>query len=225
MSLQLIGAGFGRTGTASLKFALETLGIGRCYHMSEVLADPSHIELWLRAERGEAVFEQIFDGFSATVDFPACIFWRELMETYPDAKVLLSVRDPERWYRSTQETILSPHFVKHMAGGPFGKIGSGLIGRFFDGELHDHDHLIRRFNEHVESVRSAVPADQLLVYEVKQGWEPLCEFLDVPVPGEAFPHVNSEEETRKLIDLIIENAGESPMEDVNERLRGSDKSG
>ena len=106
MTLDVIGAGFGRTGTMSLKVALEELGFGPCYHMSEVFAHPEHVELWRAAAQGKEVdWEQIFGGYRATVDWPACSFYGELMEKYPDAKVILTVRDPQRWYESAYNTI------------------------------------------------------------------------------------------------------------------------
>jgi hypothetical protein len=177
MALQVIGAGFGRTGTASLKVALERLGLGRCYHMSEVLEDPSHIDLWLEAVAGNPDWDRLLGAYAATVDFPACIFWRELADVYPDAKVLLSVRDPAQWFESTQATIMSPRFVEYLQGTPFGELNDRAIRDWFERRTHDRAYMIGRFEQHVEDVKRGVPADRLLVYEVKSGWEPLCEFL------------------------------------------------
>lgn len=110
MVLKIIGAGFGRTGTASLKLALEQLGYDPCYHMKEVIQNPHFTEYWMRAADGSPDWEQIFDGYQATMDFPASSFWGELADYYPDAKVILTIRDAEDWFRSTQETVLNPEF-------------------------------------------------------------------------------------------------------------------
>src|SRR5262245_19137133 len=118
MAVQLIGAGLGRTGTPSLKFALEQIGFGPCYHMPEVMLNPEASQHWVRAANGNPDWEAIFNGFVATVDFPGCTFWRELADYYPDAKVLLSVRDPEQWFESTQETIFSEAARKMLSQGP-----------------------------------------------------------------------------------------------------------
>ena len=228
MGLQVIGAGLGRTGTASLKVALEKLGLGRCYHMSEVLAKPEDMGHWIDAAGGSPDWDRLFADFGATVDFPACIYWRELTDYYPAAKVVLSVRDPERWYRSTQETILSPRFWNFTKGGPFGAMCEQTIERFFGGEMHDRDHLIAAFNRHVEAVKRDIPPERLLVFEAKQGWAPLCEFLEVPAPAEPFPHVNSEEETKVLIEKIMASAqdggiGDQAFHGANEEFSSDPK--
>ena len=207
MALEIIGAGLGRTGTASLKIAIERLGLGPCYHMSEVLARPEHVELWTDVGRGQPDFARLFADFSATVDFPACIYWRELMQLYPDAKVILSTRDPEKWFQSTQETILGERWWDFALKGPFGQMCEATIGTFLNGEVHDHDHLIRAFNAHGDAVKAGVPRDRLLVFQARDGWGPLCDFLGVPQPAEPFPHVNSEAETQALLDGIMKAAG------------------
>lgn len=203
MTLKIIGAGMGRTGTASLKVALEQLGVGPCYHMSEVLARPDHVGLWTGVAAGEPHFERIFDGFQATVDFPACIYWRELVKLYPEAKVILSVRDPEAWFQSTQETILGERWWNFVLSGPFGGMCNATILPFLGGDVHDHDRLIEVFNAHVAAVKAEVPPEKLLVFQARDGWAPLCAFLDVPVPDIPYPHVNSEEETKRIFDEII----------------------
>jgi hypothetical protein len=217
--VKVIGAGFGRTGTASIKAALETLGFGPCYHMTEVFANPEHARFWRAAWRGEPVdWDGILKGYEAAVDWPACTFYAELMERYPDAKVLLSVRDPERWYESTRSTIyelgristgsplsrLSFAFFFLLVFGTF-KTGQGpmteeIVWRgTFDGKFEDKRHAIEVFNRHNEEVRRRVPQDRLLVYEVKEGWEPLCEFLGVEEPDTPFPRLNDAAEMRRRI--------------------------
>ncbi len=206
MALKVIGAGYGRTATASLKYALETLLKAPCYHMSEVLGKAGQVDLWLDAANGNADWDAIFDGYAATVDFPASNYWRELAEQYPDAKVLLSVRDPEKWYASTQETIFSPTLQKFQEGTKWGRMIKATIDDHLGGKMNDRDSLIEAFNSHNEAVRSAFGDDRLLVFEAKQGWSPLCSFLGVDEPSEPFPHVNSKEE----FDAVFEMLG-SPM--------------
>lgn len=209
--LRVIGAGFGRTGTLSLKRALEQLGFGPCYHMLEVFAHPEHVPTWLAATRGEPVdWHPIFERFQATVDWPACSFYEQLMAAYPQAKVLLSVRDPQRWYDSAYDTIYSisrqgaTGLQAVLRGAAFRLLklvrpniaaGSEMVNalvwrKTFGGRFGDRDYACSIFEEHIAEVKRRVPADRLLVYEVKQGWEPLCAFLGVPVPDTPFPHLN-----------------------------------
>jgi Sulfotransferase domain len=218
MTLEVIGAGFGRTGTMSLKVALEELGFGPCYHMMEVFANPEHIELWRAAAQGKPLdWERIFGDYRATVDWPACAFYRELMERYPDAKVILTVRDPQRWYESAYNTIYrmtraasSPIFYVAGLLMPRTKamkrarqmIGEIVWERDLDGRFEDREYAIETFKRHNEEVEQRVPAEKLLVYEVKEGWEPLCEFLGVEVPDTPFPHLNDSEAFRGRIRRI-----------------------
>jgi hypothetical protein len=199
MPIQVIGAGFGRTGTLSLKAALEELGFNKCYHMIEVFARMRDAGIWAAAGRGEPVdWDSLFAGFRATVDFPSCMFYRELMAKYPEAKVVLTVRDPERWYDSTRETIYFARtafpkwaavLIPRMRG--FRRMVDQIWGGVFQGRFEDRAFAIDAFNRHNEQVRREVPADRLLVYEISQGWGPLCAFLGAPVPeGKPFPHLN-----------------------------------
>lgn len=192
--LKVIGAGFGRTGTLSLKHALEELGSGPCYHMSELFDKPHVDEQWdAIVSGGPADWPTIFKGYQATVDWPACSFYKELMQVYPNAKVLLTVRDPEKWYESVASTI---YRVSHMnpdhARTPHGHMVRTLIWQgTFDNRFEDKDYAIGVFLRHNEEVKQHVSAEKLLVYNVKEGWEPLCAFLEVPVPaGKPFPHDN-----------------------------------
>jgi hypothetical protein len=198
--MKIIGAGFGRTGTMSLKAALEELGYGPCYHMTEVFEHPEHAPLWEAAARGEPIdWEELFAGYQATVDWPGAAFYKEIMKTYPEAKVLLSsVRDPERWYESTRSTIYttvnpSPEMI--AAVGPAPRLNNELIWkRTFGGNFEDRRHAFEVFELHNEEVKEHVPAGRLLVYEVREGWGSLCEFLEVEVPkDEPFPHLNDTE--------------------------------
>jgi hypothetical protein len=204
----LIGAGLPRTGTLTQKVALEQLGVGPCYHWVNVLADLSHVELWDRALDGHAPWDEIFAGHRSTVDWPGGYFYRGLMDAYPDAKVLLSVRDPESWEPSFRETIVEmcygetlmpllaharaqvdPAFERYLAlvdrmfWGPQGTFAAG----------HEPAQLIEQMLAHHERVKRDVPAERLLVWEVTDGWEPLCEFLGVDVPDGPLPHANDRE--------------------------------
>jgi hypothetical protein len=207
--LKLIGAGFGRTGTASTKVALEYLGLVPCYHMFEVRSHPEHAPIWDRAAQGEHVdFGALLGEWEATVDWPGCTFYRELMGTFSDAKVLLNVRDPDRWYESCLNTIY-PNTIRRATDPPErwwpdpsdDEAKSRVSRRFminhliwertFHGRFEERDYAIDIFNRHIDEVKRLVPAGRLLVYEVNQGWEPLCEFLGVPVPdGVPFPRLN-----------------------------------
>ena len=182
MTISVIGAGYGRTGTLSLKLALEQLGVGRCYHMVEVFQIPAAADQWrAAAETPPGDWDTIFEGFSATVDWPGATFYREMAAHYPDAKVILTHRDPEAWYKSTQATI----FANDLGVGddsPFSRMAQAVVGRLFDGRLHDRDHVISVYEKHNAEVQRVIPAERLLVYEASQGWDPLCEFLGVPVP-------------------------------------------
>ena len=184
----------------SLKVALETLGFGPCYHMIEVFENPEHVGFWEAAWRGEPVdWDAFFADYEATVDWPACTFYGELLRRNPDAKVLLSVRDSEKWYESTRNTIYELGkitagsrlarvvfaFVDLFVPGVFGigRMGNEIIWEgTFDGCFEDKAHATEVFERHNREVLRRIPEGQLLVYEVKQGWGPLCEFLGVEAP-------------------------------------------
>ena len=203
MALEIVGAGFGRTGTLSLKYALEQIGFDKCYHMLEVGNYPDHRDQWSAARRGEAVdWDALFEGFKASVDWPACDFWQELAEHYTESKVLLSVRDPERWYASIRNTIhlstSSGLTAEDEAERERAKWANWFIWETdFDDRMEDKDHVIGVYEAHIAKVQAAIPSDRLLVYETGSGWDPLCEFLGVPVPGDPYPHVNTTEEFRE----------------------------
>ena len=203
MALEIVGAGFGRTGTLSLKYALEQIGFDKCYHMLEVGNYPDHRDQWSAARRGEAVdCDALFEGFKASVDWPACDFWQELAEHYTESKVLLSVRDPERWYASIRNTIhlstSSGLNAEDEVERERAKWANWLIWEAnFDDRMEDKDHVIGVYEAHIAKVKAAIPSDRLLVYETGSGWDPLCEFLGVPVPDDPYPHVNTTEEFRE----------------------------
>ncbi len=212
MALKLIGAGFGRTGTLSLKLALEQIGYGPCHHMAEVMMNPGSAAYWIRAADGDPDWETIFKGYAATVDFPGCSFWRELSQFYPDAKVLLSVRDPEKWFESTQATIFSERSVQTMSQSPMGSFLNKVAWSKFGKHIHDREFMIAAFKQHNAEVERVIPRERLLVYEVSQGWAPLCAFLGVPVPTEPFPRVNSREEMSSMMAAHGSNDPSKPMD-------------
>ena len=212
-TLEVIGAGLGRTGTLSLHAALERLGFAPCEHMTNCFANPDRFAHWLEAARrkraGEPIdWRPLFAGYRATVDWPAVYFWRELIAAYPEAKVILTVRDPDRWYDSARTTIYAATQARNAtpasrllyglvawanprAGRGFRTVKETVWDGTFGGRFGDRDEAIRIFEEHNREVEATVPAERLLVFDVKQGWEPLCAFLRVSVPaGEPFPHVN-----------------------------------
>lgn len=204
MSIEIIGAGFGRTGTLSLKYGLEILDYKQCYHMMELMKHPDHSELWSQAHKGNPVdWAHLYEGYMATVDWPSCNLWQTLMEQYPQAKVILTVRDPDQWYDSIMATIYKSSRMSLDSDDPkkqrSGQWAMDIIwGRLFAGRMDDRAHVISVFNQHNETVRSTVPDDQLLVFEARQGWQPLCDFLEKDVPSEAYPRVNSTEDFSKF---------------------------
>jgi hypothetical protein len=200
MALEVIGAGLGRTGTLTLKTALERLGYAPCHHMLEVFANAERqVPYWNRAALGEKFdWDELYGDYRATVDWPGAYFYAELAERYPDAKVILSLRDPKRWFESMQETILKSMVMMGLdrpapKDHPMRFAGIIIPERTFNFDFSEAN-VIAAFERHNAEVRRNIPADRLLVFEAAQGWEPLCGFLGVPVPDEPFPRVNSREE-------------------------------
>ena len=209
--MRVIGAGFGRTGTLSTRTALERLTGGRCYHMFEALSHPEHLPAWLDADEGRLEgLADVLAGYSSTVDWPGCSLWRDLMELFPDAKVLLSTRPAERWWASYEQTVhqlmlrgvpdpetVDPDFYLVSL------FGSRLTKRSFPS---DYAHLrkedfIAAYEQHNAEVRAGVPEHRVLEFDVEQGWAPLCEFLEVAVPDEPFPRLNDTAGFRALFGL------------------------
>ncbi len=197
---RVIGAGFGRTGTSSLKRALEILGFGPCHHMEEVVFHPAEVPTWEAAARGQPVDWRTFlRGWGSTADFPSAFYWRELATAFPEAKVVLTVRDPEAWYDSFRDTIhaLVTPFPNRLVApwlpfvsGPFRVSGARMLDRLFHGRFADRAFATQVFRDHTAEVVRSIPSERLLVLEIKDGWGPLCSFLGVPVPDVAFPRVN-----------------------------------
>jgi hypothetical protein len=212
MALKVVGAGFGRTGTLSLKTALEKLGFGPCYHMMEVFPRPDHIAMWHRLAFENSIdWDLVFQGFQATVDWPAARWWREIAAHFPDAKVLLSVRDPEAWYKSMIETIYQPmkspvpEGVPEIARLQNEMVRKAILSETFDNRFEDKAHAIEVFKRHTQEVRDAIDPARLLVFDVREGWTPLCRFLEVPVPDEPFPRLNDTATTKAMIQSLLES--------------------
>jgi hypothetical protein len=218
--MKLIGAGLPRTATLTQKTALEMLGVGPCYHMVNVLADLDQVNLWMAALNGQPRWDEVFAGFQSTVDWPGGYFYEELMEVYPEALVLLSVRDPQTWAKSACDTVWS---VRHgeslmrLLSSAWGEVDPQWRGflEMVDGLLWKNEGTFAKGHETLEQlaegmvafneeVKRKVPAERLLVWEPRDGWEPLCTALDVPIPSEPVPHVNdSEEFVARVIDSAL----------------------
>ena len=195
MGLKVIGANFGRTATMSLKQGLEILGFKKCYHMSEVVVHPEHVELWLDAWRGKNIWKTLFADYQATVDWPAATFWPQLMHVYPEAKIVLSIRDADEWFESARNTIFqsmdSNLLTKDQAlRTRIEMLKEIIVDGTFDGDLTNKDKCIKTYKENIERCRSEVPSDRLIEFNISLGWEPLCRGLDLKIPQQPYPHVN-----------------------------------
>ena len=219
MSLEVIGAGFGRTGTASLRRALEILGFGPCYHMFEIRRAPWRAAAWLRSVRGgEADWDRIFKGYRSAVDWPTCSFHTELAATYPGARFILTQRPPDRWYESTRETIyaLPRAFPRWSSGLPVFRHVYALLEELiwqgtFHGRFEERTHALSTLRAHEAHVIASIPAERLLVFDVSQGWAPLCGFLQVPEPEEPFPHLNERAEIARAVRWVRVGRAVGPL--------------
>lgn len=196
--MHVIGAGVGRTGTYSLKLAINRLGLGPCHHMEVVLHNMDvQVPLWRAVLDGNPDWNACYAGFESAVDWPTACFFRELNEAYPEAKFVLTHRSPESWTDSFSATIYK--LVSERSEAPaemrewLDMVDSVLSRTGFPGGL-DYDALKQAYIDHNEAVKAAIPADRLLLYQVKEGWGPLCDFLGVTAPDEPFPRSNHREE-------------------------------
>ena len=215
--MKVIGVGVGRTGTLSLKAALERLGLGPCFHGRHVLDHPDRLPLWEAAAAGRTVdWKAVLAGYRSTVDWPGAAFWRELAAAFPDARLILTVRDADGWYASVQRTI-----YRMFGDGPTDeriaearRVVPGLDiftafhrrmiwDGFFAGRFADREYAIRAYEEHNASVRREIPPDRLLVVEPGVGWEPLCAFLGLPPPTEPYPHLNDPDRFWARVDARV----------------------
>ena len=202
MTLRVVGAGVGRTGTLSLKGALETLLGGPCYHMTEVFSRPGDVTVWRDAAAGEAVdWRTVLSDYRATTDFPACLFWRELSELYPDSMVLLSTRaDSQVWWESASQTIFSPAIEAMAADQPdWWSMWRTLSRARFTDQVKDEAAARAAYDRHNAEVRASVPAERLIDWQPGDGWAPICQGLGLPMPESPFPHVNTRQEMRARI--------------------------
>jgi hypothetical protein len=206
MGLAVIGSGFGRTGTMSLKAALDQLGFGPCHHMEEILKHPDQVPYWQAVAAGKAVdWNEVFRGYRAQVDWPGAHVWRELAVAYPEAKVVHSIRPETSWWNSFSATIgkvlasysemsLPPH-VRAMCD-----VSMEIVGRqTFGVAFADGDAAIAAYRRRTEEVRATIAPERLLVFDVAEGWEPLCRFLGVPEPDSPFPHHNTTAEFWEIV--------------------------
>jgi hypothetical protein len=200
MSLQVVGAGVGRTGTHSLKVALEQLLGGPCYHMVEVFGHPDHVPVWTAAMKDEPVdWAPIFEGYRATVDWPGGGVWEPIAAAYPDAKVLLSTRtSADEWYRSASNTIFIP--LAREDDSEWAAMANAMMNRFSP-DWRDETAVKTAYDAHNAHVRATVPADRLIDWQPTDGWGPLCEGLGLPVPDNEFPVTNTSAEFRQMLGL------------------------
>jgi len=207
MSLKVIGVGYPRTGTTSLKLALEQLGFGPCHHMREVMTHPQNPALWIEAANAPSKtnWDKVLEGYNSCTDVPGCTFWRELVAYYPSAKVILSVRDPEKWFESTQATVFGPEWVARTLTTPLKEFFDKAVYPEFSGHFNDHDFLLSLYARHSDEVIRTVPNERLLIFDVHDGWSPLCTFLGVAIPETPFPRVNSRDEMTRRRGKIPKN--------------------
>jgi len=199
VTLRVVGVGLGRTGTMSLKLALEKLLDGPCYHMLEVFPRPDHIVMWQDAIDGkEPDWNGLFEGFTAAVDWPVAAFWRDLADAYPNAMLLLSVRDADSWWTSADRTIMDGAFRRFPGAedDPWRVMVTALFRQTFTENFLDETEAKAAYERHNDEVRATAPKDRLVEWQLGDGWAPLCEALGMPIPEEPFPHTNTTEEFR-----------------------------
>ena len=224
MPIKIVGAGFPRTGTNTLKQALEQLGYSKTYHFKEMIANPSDLQYWLTLEEtGTTNWDALYDGFEASVDLPAYPWYLEHMEKYPDAKVILTVRPFDKWYDSLYSTIyqagpqtlpqklamlskllFNPGLRKMIKCVKFAK--RRIFEVELQGKFEDRAFAEKVYNDHIAKVKATVLPEKLLVYDVRDGWPPLCEFLGVPEPKEALPHLNKKENFKTMLAEMMSKA-------------------
>jgi len=198
MTLRIVGAGLGRTGTTSLKAALERLLGGPCHHMMELFAHPEQIPAWHAAARGEMPdWKTLFASYRATVDWPSAAFWPEISAAFPNAVILLSVRDPESWWKSASSTIFQA--IPQAPSVAWRDMVLDLMRARFTDRLDDRDACLAAYERWYADARARIPKDRLLEWRAKDGWAPICERLGVAVPDEPFPHANKTEDFQSMV--------------------------
>lgn len=200
--LKVVGAGVGRTGTHSLKIALEQLLGGTCHHMVEVFAHPDEIAVWTDAIDGKPVdWGALMSPYTAQVDWPGGSFWPELSAANPDALVLLSTRDPDLWFTSCSNTIFGGMRLMVEGGDEWMAALLRLFKERFSDQVEDRDAMVAAYERHNAAVRAAIPKERLLDWTPSDGWEPICERLGLPVPSEPFPVTNTTSEFREMLGM------------------------
>ncbi|HLV81667.1 MAG TPA: sulfotransferase [Chthonomonadaceae bacterium] len=213
MELRVVGAGMGRTGTHSLKLALERLLGAPCYHMVEVFQHPEHVSAWKDAAEGRMPdWRTLLDGYAAAVDWPAAAFWPELSAAFPEALVVLSVRDPEAWWQSAHQTIFQA-IPTRDADSEWRQMIDAMMAHRFTPDLQDREACIAAFERNNAQVQKSVPPERLLVWRATDGWEPLCAALGLPVPPEPFPRTNTKEEWAERAAAAQRQAAEAFRDD------------
>ena len=192
MTLKVIGTGFGRTGTDSMREALNILGFGACHHMFEVISNETQKQRWRALAQGAAPdWPSLFEDYHSCVDWPSAYYWRQIIAAYPAAPVILTWRSPENWWASFEKTILPG--ISNSTDPE--SLGIALISKqVFGGRMQDRAHVLAVYEAHVRAVRETVPRERLLVHELGDGWEPLCRHLGVAVPAADYPSRNSAEQ-------------------------------
>lgn len=216
MSLKIIGAGLGRTATTSLRVALGELLNKPCYHMSEVFEQPEHIDIWNNAILGNMPdWQQFYRNYSATVDWPSAAFWKELLNEYPDALVLLSVRDSNEWWDSASQTIFNVENIPNSDKEKKSMI-QNMFNFKFTPEYKEREKAIAAFEQHNQNVIDSVPSEKLLIWDISQGWEPICNALNIAVPNIPFPKVNTRQQWQ-------ERMNNKNLKDVNNLIQSNTK--
>ena len=194
--LKILGAGFSRTGTSSLKRALEILELGPCYHMHEVFLNPENPKAWTEAMTNTANWQELFRGYQSAVDAPTCHFWQQIHDAFQSSKVILTERDPDEWYESYYSTIFqvlsNPSLMASSARATLEMVRKLELDHIFTGRFEDKAHAITIYTQHNQQVKNTLSSENLLVFNVSDGWEPLCTFLDIDIPDVDFPYRNSQ---------------------------------
>lgn len=211
MPLQVIGAGFGRTGTNSLKIALEKLGYQPCHHMKEVVPSKQQLNYFAQLASGRKLdWDIVFADFQASVDWPSAKYHAELAEQFPDAKIVLSTRDVDKWYTSTRETIFAvsqaiPAWLRLLSPRVrtlHRMVNETVWNGVFNGRFLDEKYAKQVYLDHIEAVKAHYPAERLLLHSASDGWLPLCEFLNRDLPQEPYPQVNEAQEIKRVVKIL-----------------------
>ncbi len=207
MALKVIGSGFGRTGTKSLKLALEQLGFTPCHHMLEIRPTPGQVDFWYDISQGKPTdWHAVFEGFQAAVDWPSCNYWREMADAFPEAKVIHTTRPFEQWWKSFSKTIAESLMTDTPTEDPIRLKQRAMVNQIikvdvFGGRIEDKEVARAAFEKREAEVKAGIAPERLLMFEPTDGWEKLCPFLGVPVPEAAYPFTNTTEDFRAAMQM------------------------